>query len=108
MAVPLIGRSGVGVVEISGIIGGGGRVPVYSRILEGLRREKRFKAVVVEIDSPGGDRLGLGGAVPRAGQGGPREACSSLHQGHGGLGRLLHQLRRRQNRRPSLGPCGAP
>ncbi len=58
MAVPLIGRSGVGVVEISGIIGGGGRVPVYSHILEGLRREKRFKAVVVEIDSPGGTASG--------------------------------------------------
>lgn len=56
--MPLIGRSGVGVVEISGIIGGGGRVPVYSRILEGLRREKRFKAVVVEIDSPGGTASG--------------------------------------------------
>ena len=54
MAVPFLGRSGVGVVEITGIIGGGGRVPVYSRILDSIRTDKRFKAVVVEIDSPGG------------------------------------------------------
>ena len=58
MAVPFIARSGVGVVEIRGIIGGGLRVPVYSRILDGLRRDRRFKAVVVEIDSPGGTASG--------------------------------------------------
>ena len=58
MEVPFLRRGGVGVVEISGIIGGGLRVPVYSRILEGLRTDRRFKAVVVEIDSPGGTASG--------------------------------------------------
>ena len=58
MAVPFLGRSGVGVVELSGIIGGGVRVPVYSRILDRLRGDKRFKAVIVEIDSPGGTASG--------------------------------------------------
>ena len=58
MAVPFLGRSGVAVVEITGIIGGKGMVPVYSRILDSLRTDKRFKAVVVEIDSPGGTASG--------------------------------------------------
>ena len=58
MAVWFLGRSGVGVVEISGVIGGGLRVPVYSRIFDGLRTNKRFKAVIVEIDSPGGTASG--------------------------------------------------
>ena len=58
MAVPFMGRSGVGVVEISGVIGGGVRVPMYSRLLDGIRTDKRFKAVIVEIDSPGGTASG--------------------------------------------------
>ena len=51
-------RSGVGVVEIFGVIGGGARVQEQSRILDNLRRDKRFKAVIVEIDSPGGTASG--------------------------------------------------
>ena len=51
-------RSGVGVVEIFGVIGGGARVHEQSRILDSLRRDKRFKAVIVEIDSPGGTAAG--------------------------------------------------
>ena len=58
MVVSLPRRSGVGVVEISGVIGGGVRVPVYSRLLDGLRTDRRLKAVVVEIDSPGGTATG--------------------------------------------------
>ena len=58
MAAAFLRRSGVGVIEISGVIGGGLRVPVYSRMLESLRGDRRFKAVVVEIDSPGGTASG--------------------------------------------------
>ena len=58
MAFPFRGRSGVGVVEMSGIIGGGLRVPTYSRILDSLRTDKRLKAVIVEIDSLGGTASG--------------------------------------------------
>ena len=58
MGVPFLARSGVGVVEISGMIGGAVRVPVYSRILDALRKDKRFKAVILEIDSPGGTASG--------------------------------------------------
>ena len=58
MALPFLSRSGVGVVEISGVIGGTARVPVYSHILDGIRKDRRFKAVIVEIDSPGGTASG--------------------------------------------------
>ena len=58
MALLSLKRSGVGVVEISGVIGVGVRIPVYSRLFEGLRTDKRFKAVIVEMDSPGGTASG--------------------------------------------------
>ena len=58
MAVPLMRRHGVAVVEMEGVIGSGIRVPVYSRIFEGLRRSNRFRAVVVDINSPGGTAAG--------------------------------------------------
>ena len=58
MAIPFTRRSGVAVVEISGMIGGVVRVPVYTRIFDGLRRSRRFRAVVVDIDSPGGTATG--------------------------------------------------
>ena len=54
MAARFFRRSGVGVVEIYGAIGGPRSVPVYSRILDSVGRDRRLKAVVVEIDSPGG------------------------------------------------------
>ncbi len=56
--VPFRKRSGVGVVEIFGAIGGGAKVQEQSRILDSLRRDRRFKAVIVEIDSPGGTASG--------------------------------------------------
>ena len=58
MAVRFLRRSGIGVVEIYGMIGGALRVPVYSRILDAVRRDRRLKSVVVEIDSPGGTASG--------------------------------------------------
>ncbi len=58
MPIPFMGRSGVAVMEITGVIGGGARVPAYSRILEALRRDRRYRAVLVEIDSPGGTAAG--------------------------------------------------
>ena len=47
-------RSGIGVVEVSGLIGGRASSPGLTRILDGVRTNKRFKAVIVEVDSPGG------------------------------------------------------
>ncbi len=47
-------RQGIGVVELSGMIGTTIRPQVYAPILDSLRRDPRFRAVVVDIDSPGG------------------------------------------------------
>ena len=47
-------RPGIGVVEVSGLIGGRGSSAGLTRILDSLRTGKRFKAVIVEVDSPGG------------------------------------------------------
>ncbi len=54
MSIPFIQRRGIGVVEIFGAIGSNVRVPLYNRILESLSQSRRIKAVVVDIDSPGG------------------------------------------------------
>ena len=58
MGVRFLRRSGIGVVEIYGMIGGALRVPVYSRILDAVRTDRRFRSVIVEIDSPGGTASG--------------------------------------------------
>ena len=58
MAFRILGRGRVAVVEMSGVIGGGLKIPVYSRLLDSLRKDGRFKAVVLEIDSPGGTATG--------------------------------------------------
>ena len=44
----------VAVVEMFGVIGGAVRSPAYGRILDTVRRSRAVKAVVVDIDSPGG------------------------------------------------------
>ena len=54
MAVPLLGRSGVGVAEVFGVISGGSKVQGYTRLLDEIRNDGRLKAVLLDIDSPGG------------------------------------------------------
>lgn len=50
-----IGRgSGVAVVELHGVIGSQVRVPAYSRIFETVARSKSYRAMLLDIDSPGG------------------------------------------------------
>ena len=46
--------SGVGVVEIFGPISGGARVAEQARLLEVVRTNKKLKALLLDIDSPGG------------------------------------------------------
>jgi protease-4 len=58
MVIPTTRRSRVAVVTISGMIGGPVRVPIYTHIFDELRRKQNFKAVVVDIDSPGGSASG--------------------------------------------------
>ena len=95
-------RSGVAVVELFGTIGGGVRVPVYSQLLDGIRRSKRIKAVVLDIDSPGGTAPGSELLYHSLSRGGQRKTRCGLRAGDRRLRRLLHQLRRQQDRRVAI------
>ena len=105
MVVSLPRRSGVGVVEISGVIGGGVRVPVYSRLLDGLRTDRRLKAVVVEIDSPGGTATGSE-LLYHSLDGWRRQSRGSVHQGHRRLGAHITSAAPHQDRSPPHRPGG--
>ena len=47
-------RQRIAVVELFGTIGATVRSPVYERIFAGIRKDRRFRALVLDIDSPGG------------------------------------------------------
>ena len=47
-------RSRIAVVELFGTIGGAIKSPPYGRVFAGLQRDRRTRAVVLDIDSPGG------------------------------------------------------
>ena len=51
-------RPCVAVVEIHGVIGNQVRIPAYSRIFESVARNDRFRALLLDIDSPGGSATG--------------------------------------------------
>ena len=44
----------IAAVELFGPISGGARISDYVNLLESLRRDKRVRAIILEIDSPGG------------------------------------------------------
>ena len=48
-------KGDIAVVEVSGAIGGKAvRVPVYTRLLDDIQHNRRYRAVVLDVDSPGG------------------------------------------------------
>ncbi len=49
-----ISRGRVGVLEVAGTIGGRSSIPELAQTMESIRTNRRIKALVVEIDSPGG------------------------------------------------------
>ena len=51
-------RGGVAVVEIHGTIGSRVGVAVYSRLFEAVARSKRYRALLLDVDSPGGSAAG--------------------------------------------------
>ena len=54
-----LGRgSGVAVLEMHGVIGTQVRVPVYARLLDNIANNKRYRALLLDIDSPGGSASG--------------------------------------------------
>ena len=58
MALPFRKRPGVAVVEIHGVIGNQVRTPVYERLFESIAESKRYRALLLDIDSPGGSASG--------------------------------------------------
>ena len=58
MALGFRKRSGVAVVEIFGVIGARVRVAEYARLLDSVALNQRYRALVVDIDSPGGTASG--------------------------------------------------
>ena len=58
MPFGLLRRSGVTVVEIHGIIGNQVRISAYSRLFESVARNKSIRALLLDIDSPGGSAAG--------------------------------------------------
>ena len=93
-------RQKVAVVEIFGTIRGRGQVsPAYERIFSSVRRDRSLRALVLDIDSPGGSVQAseyLYHAVARIAEEKPVVACI---RGIGDLRRLLHKLRRAQDSR---------
>ena len=57
MALPLRRRGRIAVVELFGVIGGAVRSAVYGRIFDDIRHSRAIKALVVDIDSPGGSAI---------------------------------------------------
>lgn len=51
-------RGGVAVVEIHGVIGTRVRESVYSRLFDAIGRNKQYKALLLDINSPGGSATG--------------------------------------------------
>ncbi len=51
-------RAGVAVVEIEGVIGTRVRVPVYARLFDSIAQSTRYRALLLDIDSPGGSASG--------------------------------------------------
>ena len=51
-------RSGVAVVEIHGVIGTRVQESIYSRLFDAIGRNKQYKALLLDINSPGGSATG--------------------------------------------------
>ena len=55
MAITLrMRRPGIGLMEVTGVLGPDRRTQAYAQVLEALERNRRFKSVVLHVDSPGG------------------------------------------------------
>ena len=44
-------------MEIHDVIGNQARTPVYERLFESIAESKRYRALLLDIDSPGGSAL---------------------------------------------------
>ena len=91
MALPFLKRPGVAVVEIHGVIGNQVRTPVYERLFESIAESKRYRALLLDIDSLGGSASGsevLHHSLLKVSESKPIVAYVR------GIGHLLSKLRR--------------
>jgi protease-4 len=51
-------RGGIAVVEIHGVIGTRVREPIYARMFDAIGRNKQYRALLLDINSPGGSATG--------------------------------------------------
>lgn len=51
-------RAGVAVVEIHGVIGNNVKIPEFSRLIDSVATNRRLRAMLLDIDSPGGSATG--------------------------------------------------
>ena len=51
-------RAGVAVVEVHGVIGTSVKIPQYARIFDSIAKSKKYRALLLDIDSPGGSATG--------------------------------------------------
>ena len=58
MTLPFRKRPGVAVVEIHGVIGNQVKTTVYERLFDDIAQSKRYQALLLDIDSPGGSASG--------------------------------------------------
>ena len=58
MTLPFRKRPGVAIVEIHGVIGNQVKTTVYERLFDDIAQSKRYRALLLDIDSPGGSASG--------------------------------------------------
>ena len=58
MALPFRKRAGIAVVDIHGAIGPKIRISAYERLFDSIASNKRYRALLLDIDSPGGTAAG--------------------------------------------------
>jgi protease-4 len=51
-------KGSVAVVEIYGVIGAAVKVPTYARLFDSIAKSKKYRALLLDIDSPGGSATG--------------------------------------------------
>ena len=79
----------IALIELFGTLGGGIRTPAYERLLSSVRSSSRVRALVLDIDSPGGSVAAseyLYGQVQRVAEKKPVVACI---RGYGASGAYL-------------------
>jgi len=58
MPIRIRRRAGVAVVEVHGVIGSHVKIPEYARLIDSVSTNRRLRAMLLDIDSPGGSATG--------------------------------------------------